>query len=529
MAGDAQETVIPPRRPAFGRRYTVIGISWTDPRLALTVTISALQVLGQVVLGFDVSVAQILIAIGVAAVLDGVLVAWTRRQISWPASAIQTGNGIGLILRVPGTEHGDWWSTRGWSLFAGVAAISILSKYAVRWADRHLFNPSNFGLVLAFVSLGTAWADPQDLWWGPLSGPVVAALLVIAFGAVTATYRAGVLRVAVSFYFPFAILLAVLAGSGHWMTARWSVEPITGWQYWWVVVTSPEILVFTLFMITDPRTVPKGETARTAFGMAIATAAVVMLAPVHTEFWTKVNLLAALVLCCAVRPVLESVIPASTPLPRAMAKQWAGSPRALIVTSALMLVLVATIVGLGTPARRVPAGSPAVTIEIIDGERPAVAVPAGVALTLDESIDVAGTVSPTMARRAASDVLTNLSLEAEALRTSNLDLAELAAYGPRLEQLRRMIQTQGPVEVTTLTPTHLSVQWTRASSGAQAPPQLAVTAWGIVTRQVFHQGEPLSPPEVADSSRTYLLIDAGGMFLTVDETEPIGTMDGPEL
>ena len=46
----------------------------------------------------------------------------------WPASAMLTGNGVAFVLRVPGTAHGDWWSMRGWWIFAGTAAVSLLSK-----------------------------------------------------------------------------------------------------------------------------------------------------------------------------------------------------------------------------------------------------------------------------------------------------------------------------------------------------------------------------------------------------------------
>ena len=55
---------------------------------------------------------------------------------------------------------------------------------------------------------------------------------------------------------------AVLALTGHAMTARWHVGPITGAYFWWVLVTSPEILVFLFFMITDPKTTPSGRRGR---------------------------------------------------------------------------------------------------------------------------------------------------------------------------------------------------------------------------------------------------------------------------
>ena len=72
----------------------------------------------------------------------------------WPASAMLTGNGVAFVLRVPGTEHGDWWSLNGWWIFAGTAAVSLLSKYVIKWRGNHIFNPSNFGLVLCFLLLG---------------------------------------------------------------------------------------------------------------------------------------------------------------------------------------------------------------------------------------------------------------------------------------------------------------------------------------------------------------------------------------
>ena len=53
----------------------------------------------------------------------------------WPASALLTGNGVAFVLRVPGTEHGDWWSMNGWWIFAGTSAIALLSKYLIRFAD----------------------------------------------------------------------------------------------------------------------------------------------------------------------------------------------------------------------------------------------------------------------------------------------------------------------------------------------------------------------------------------------------------
>ncbi len=159
-------------RPALtirGTRYPVLLPTVRDPRLHLAAVIITLQVLGQTAFGFNVSIAQILIAIGTCAVLEVGIAFFRQNVVMWPASAMLTGNGVAFILRVPGTQHGDWWSLHGAWIFAGTAAVSLLSKYVIRFRGRHVFNPSNFGLVLCFLALGKTRAEPLDFWWGPMS------------------------------------------------------------------------------------------------------------------------------------------------------------------------------------------------------------------------------------------------------------------------------------------------------------------------------------------------------------------------
>ena len=218
----------------------------------------SLQVLGQVAFDFRLSIAQILVSLLTCAVLEVGIAFFRQHVIMWPASALLTGNGVAFILRVPGTEHGDWWSMHGWWIFAGTAAVSLLSKYIVVWKGRHIFNPSNFGLVACFLILGSAYAEPLDFWWGPMSVWLALALAIIVTGGFAILSRLHLLGLAVGFWIAFAAGIAVLAASGHAMTARWHLGPISGRGFWRVLVFSPEILVFLFFMITDPRTVPRG-------------------------------------------------------------------------------------------------------------------------------------------------------------------------------------------------------------------------------------------------------------------------------
>ena len=302
--------------PPAGRTLTIRGTAYPvllpkirDPRLRLAAVITSLQVIGQTAFGFQLSIAQILVSLLTCAMLEFGITFRQHRVIMWPASALLTGNGIAFVLRVPGTEHGDWWSMNGWWIYAGTAAVAILSKHLIRFRGHHFLNPSNFALVLCFVLLGSTRADPLALWWGPMSAWMVLALGIIVVGVFTILLRLHLLEIAVTFWVTFAIGIGVIAAAGHEMTARWHLGPITGFEFWRVLVFSPEVLIFLFFMITDPKTSPSGSRQRRVYALAIGLLAVLLIAPTTTEFWTKVALLAALTLVCASRPVIALLSP----------------------------------------------------------------------------------------------------------------------------------------------------------------------------------------------------------------------------
>ena len=221
--------------------------------------IISLQVLGQVAFDFRLSIAQILVALLTSAALEFAIAFRRQHVIMWPASALLTGNGVAFVLRVPGTEHGDWWSLRGWWIFARPRPCRCSRSTSIRVKGRHVFNPSNFGLVLCFLVLGSSRAEPLDFWWAPMSDWMLLALAIIVAGGFAILARLRLLGIAVLFWLTFAAGIGVLALSGHEMTARWHLGPITGGYFWWVLVTSPELLVFLFFMITDPKTIPSGR------------------------------------------------------------------------------------------------------------------------------------------------------------------------------------------------------------------------------------------------------------------------------
>jgi hypothetical protein len=306
----------------------------SDPRLHLAATIISLQVIGQIGFHFELSIAQILISLVTAAVLEVAITFRKQHVLMWPASALLTGNGVAFVLRVPGTVHGDWWSTRGWWIFAGTSAISLLSKYVLVWRGAHIFNPSNIGLVICFLALGRTRAAPLDFWWGPMSGWLVLALSVIVVGGFAILRRLSLLRVALGFWAAFAVALAVVAAAGHAMVARWHLGPVTGFHFWAVLVTSPEVLVFLFFMITDPKTAPRGGRARVVYAVSLGLLGALLIAPTTTEFAAKVALLSSLAIVCLALPIVRA-------LPRRLLQ-----PRFLLAApAALALYTVALVLG----------------------------------------------------------------------------------------------------------------------------------------------------------------------------------------
>src|SRR5437660_8106248 len=117
-----------------------------------------------------------------------------------------------------------------------------------------------------------------------------------------------------------AVALALVPD--HCMVATWHVAPMCGRELWQILVTSPELLVFGLFMLPDPRTVPDGPVARVAFGIVVALLAVLLLGPTTLEFWTKTAILASLVIACAGRFALVRFL---APFERALRMPSFGS------------------------------------------------------------------------------------------------------------------------------------------------------------------------------------------------------------
>lgn len=467
-----------PRRRSVrirGREYAIHYPSVRDPRLHVAAVLLTLQVLGQTVLDFRLSIAQILICIATGALIEFGVGFFKDKVIMWPASGLLTGNSTAFILRVPGTYHGQWWSTHGIWIFIGVVAVSMASKYLVRWKGRHIFNPSNLGLVLAFVALGPQYTEPQDLWWIPMGPWMVVTYAILIGGGLWIGWELKLLGLELGFMVGFALFLAYALAPvpDHCMVASWHATAMCGSQLWQILVTSPELLIFALFMAPDPRTVPDGQVARFAFGVLVALLAVILIGPTTLEFWTKTAILASLVLACAGRFALARLIApleeAGGPV-QAVRRLGVRAPAsfgvALLVVSALPVAAMTSTYA-PEPAPELPDGStPKLVLTVGSGPSiaawlsttaasalpppgdtgpvaasarvwilpsiPSVGVPANV-VAFDPSLDQA------TANRWAHDVVLDLVIESEARRAHDLTLAQQGACCDGLTEFTQVI------------------------------------------------------------------------------------------
>lgn len=498
----------------IGRRsYPVILPRLRDPRLHLAAVIVTIHLLGQLFLGFRVSVPQILSAILTCAILEMGLTFRRSHQIVWPASAMLTGSGVALILRAAGTDQGEYWTWEAWYLFAAVAGFSLLSKYLIRHGGSHVFNPSNVGLVVAFLVLGSTVVEPLDFWWAPLGEGMLAAYLIILVGGVLITARLHLLAMAVTFWVVLAAGLGVLASSGHCMTAAWSVQPVCGARFWWIVTTSPEVLIFLFFMITDPKTIPVGRSARLLFAAAVAVVSTLLIAPQTTEYGAKVGLLAGLVLMSPIRGPMERLfertVAAVTPV---------SMFRKGIVMGSGVVILAVAIVAAGAGAREAVGPSPVSAqvpeIQIDESGLPAV--------TIDEEVRALNTDIGGEAEGMAVTLAENLAIESEALRRSDPSLLRSVDHGPRLIALERQIEMDAVakrriVPMYVFDTLHLRAI---APDVSQASPSLGLDATGRVTHVAYDEEGIEQSRATSEFSTTFVISRAIGERWVIVDTRP---------
>ncbi len=516
-----------------GNRYPVILPSIRDPRLGIAAVVLSLQALGQVGLHWPVSIPQILAAILTCAVIEMAVAFRRSRVIAWPASALLTGSGVALLLRVVGTPVDQPWATNGLLMFAGVAAFSLSQKYVFRYRGKNMFNPSNVGLVLAFLIFGNARLEPLNLWWAPLNAWMIAAYAIIIVGGTYVVWRAKMLTLSVTFFVTFAILQGILAGSGHCMTANWAFAPVCGSDYYRVIVTSPEVLIYAYFMVTDPPTVPAGRVGKFVFAICAGASTTLLMAPQTNEFGTKVALLGGLTILLLAHPVIDRLVPEARTAQDTI-KGYArrvvtgGRPGLLRpVASVASMVLIVAVVGAGVVYAGTPARMPAAPdmTEALNGAAYQVNPETLPPITVNQSVKDWDHAIADSAPDLLVVLAQNLTVENQALRKSDAALLTAVDHGARLDEMQARVQSDSAsgtcvvdvykfdsVNVTLIVP-----------FGVQTGLSLGFDARGTVTHETYDLAGNLVSSQSAPFAQTFAIRRATGARWLNVAVLPAGT------
>jgi hypothetical protein len=227
-----------PKPPSALSRFFSIENRYLAPML-----ITSILLVGQISYGLLESFTRTALAIAAAMLLELALGRLFYGKFPHLASSYISGISVGILIRSPA-----FWP------YALCSAISITSKYVIRWKGRHLWNPSNFA-ICAMLLLAPEAVSTLSIQWGNAIYPM---LIVWTLGALI-TWRVQRFHITATYVLSF-LAFAALRGliTGHGFLAE--VAPITG----------PMYQLFIFFMITDPRTTVKPKWAQCLVAFLVA-------------------------------------------------------------------------------------------------------------------------------------------------------------------------------------------------------------------------------------------------------------------
>jgi len=135
------------------------------------------------------------------------------------------------------------------------AFAAIGSKYLIRTRDRHLFNPSCFGVTLALAVLPGVWISPGQ--WGSRIA-VAGWLAVLGSMVVSRAARADISTGFLASYFAMLAARVIALGQPLGVLAH--------------QMSGGAIVLFAFFMLSDPRTIPATRRGRLAHAAIVAAA-----------------------------------------------------------------------------------------------------------------------------------------------------------------------------------------------------------------------------------------------------------------
>jgi enediyne biosynthesis protein E5 len=252
-------------------------ISLADARTWQILSLGLLLSWGVGMLGFD----QTPINIGLI-VASALATQWLcGRAISGtpfdPLSPLITAFSLCLLLRAASP-----------AILVLAAVLAIGSKFVLRFDGKHIFNPANFAIAVLLLFTDVVWISPAQ--WGSRTW----AVFLFACLAVLVLSRAKRGDIAIAFLGSY---VAILLGRAVYLGDPLAI-PLKQMQ-------SGALLLFTFFMITDPKTTPDRRSARMLFAVLVAGVA----AWLQFAHYMPQGLMYALFFASPLVPLLDRLFP----------------------------------------------------------------------------------------------------------------------------------------------------------------------------------------------------------------------------
>lgn len=194
-------------------------------------------------LGWASNISNFLFTMMACLAFQAIAIFYTSKDYSGLKSAFISSLSLCLMLKANTFET-----------LALAALLSIGSKYVIRWKGKHIFNPTNFGILATIMISGDAWLSSGQ--WGN----DFVLIAIIAVGGLSVLLKVGRLDASITFLFVFALLNYL----------RQVVYLGWEWDVYLHGMSNGTLLLFTFFMITDPKSTPNSTRGRMIWSGIIA-------------------------------------------------------------------------------------------------------------------------------------------------------------------------------------------------------------------------------------------------------------------
>lgn len=214
----------------------------TDARVFQILFLATMFICGVALRDFPIGPAAVAMCLGSVAVTQ--MLAIHLRGLPWSSLLSAAISGLSLCLLCRSNSL----------LVLGAAGVlAIASKFLLTWRGKHFFNPTNFGIVALYFLTDACWVSPAQ--WGE----EVVLILGLSIMGVAVVHSAWRHDISLVFLLTFVLLLAV--------RVTYLGQP---WAVMWHQLNSGSLILFTFFMISDPRSTPDHWAGRAIFAAAVA-------------------------------------------------------------------------------------------------------------------------------------------------------------------------------------------------------------------------------------------------------------------